>query len=82
MKNDERPSVKSVEEEILPWSAQVELHHVSFSLNPSIGVDFYNEIDPWTNMQHSFKHKIMRPNVSRGLKEFKSLYYSVKGRAS
>lgn len=81
MKNDVLPSVDKVDEELLPWSAQVEIGHVSFSLNPSIGVDFYNEIDAWTHMQYAFKHKIMRPQISRGRKEFKSLYYSVKGRA-
>jgi hypothetical protein len=79
MKSDELPPIENGDEKILLWSARVEVGQVQYSQNPNLGIDFYNEIDSWTRMEHAFRQRILRPRHTERQSDLRTFYYSFKG---
>ena len=91
MKNVTGPSyVKSPQEELELWSAEIELDHVKFARTANTAIEFKNQIDVWSKMEFRFRQQIQDLKLPGGARqhnrpdpdqhELKTLFYSIRER--
>jgi hypothetical protein len=79
MKRNKHASCSGSENQInKPWSVEIDLDHVHFSSSTNLGIDFYNSIDGWRNMEILLKHRSSRPHIKREYQDFSTIHYSVR----
>lgn len=56
--------------------AFVDLDQVKYKKPDDLGIDFFNEIDVWAQMQFKFRNRA--PSGKRVMAELNSVYYSLR----